>query len=29
VSSDKTIEMRWIGQQWLITSERASEGARK
>lgn len=29
VASDKTLEMKWDGQQWLIASERAVEGDRK
>lgn len=29
VSSDKTIEMKWLDQRWLITSERNSEGAQR
>lgn len=29
VASDKTVEMKWDGQQWLIASERAVESRRK
>lgn len=29
IASDKTVEMKWGGQQWLIASERAQEASRK